>query len=333
MKEIINTTARTASTIAAEIRTLDTQGKHICLLYIFEIGKRLEEAKSLVAHGEWGEYLETEVSYSQDTANRYMKVYREYNVNGVFPNSDTFLNLDFSKAYKLLSIPAEEREEFAKQNDVAHKSVRELEQIIKERDAALRAQADAEAAAEIALAERRRAEQKLLDAQQRAAAAKSSEGAWQQEIDKLNAALNKATAAEQQAKKKLKELKDNPKVPDAVMDKIRAESEAQAAEKAEKEYQGKLAEAQSQLDAATAAKDAAEKAAQEATEKLIVAQRAAQLSDPDAAAFNILYTQIQQDFHMLNGYRLKVTASNPELGRKMLTAIETMLAEMRKGVE
>lgn len=199
MNEIITTTVRTASDIAAEIRSLDVQGKHICLLYIFEIGKRLEEAKSLVAHGEWGEYLETEVSYSQDTANKYMKVYREYNVNGVFPNSDTFMNLDFSKAYKLLSVPAEEREEFARQNDVANKSVRELDQIIKERDAARRAQADAEAATEKALAERRRAEHELLDAQQKVAAAKSAEAAWQAEFDKLNAALNKATAAEQQA--------------------------------------------------------------------------------------------------------------------------------------
>ena len=333
MNEIINTTARTASTIAAEIRTLDTQGKHICMLYIFEIGKRLEEAKPLVDHGEWGEYLATETPYSQDTANKYMKVYREYNVNGVFPNSDTFMNLDFSKAYKLLAIPAEEREEFAKQNDVANKSVRELDQIIKQRDAALRAQADAEAVAEKALAERRQAEQKLLDAQQRASAAKSSEAAWQAEIDKLNAALNKATAAEQQAKKKLKELRDNPKVPDSVVDRIRSESEAKAAETAAKEYQGKLAEAQAQLDAATAAKDAAEKAAREVTEQLSAAQKAVQLSNPDAAAFNILYTQIQQDFNMLNGYRLKINASDPALGRKLLAAMKAMLEDLGKGVE
>lgn len=333
MNEIINVAVRTASDIAAEIRSLDIQGKHICLLYIFEIGKRLEEAKALVAHGEWGEYLETEVSYSQDTANKYMKVYREYNVNGVFPNSDTFMNLDFSKAYKLLSIPSEEREEFARQNDVTNKSVRELDLIIKERDAARRAQADAEAATEKALAERRRAEQELLDAQQRAAVAKSSEAAWQAEFDKLNAALNKATAGEQQAQKKLKELMDNPKVPESVVDKIRSESAAQAAEKAAKEYQEKLADAQSRLDAAAASKEAAEKAAQEAMAKLTAVQKAVRLSSPEAAAFNILYTQVQQDFNMLNGYRLKIMASDPELGRKLLTAMKTMLEELRKGVE
>lgn len=321
MSDSITVQARSATTIAAEIRSLDSQGKFICLMYIFEIGKRLVEAKDLVDHGEWGRYLETEVSYSQDTANKYMKIYREYGVNGTFVNSDTLRNLDFSKAYKLLAIPADQREAFAQENDVANKSTRELDRLIKERDAALQAQADAEAKAEVAQAERRDAEQRLLDMQWRAAAAKSSEDAWQAEIDKLNTALNKATAAEEKAKQKLKDLKSNPKIPAETMEKITAEATAKAAADAKAELQSQLDAARTQAEAAARDKEAAEKAARDAQDQLAAVQKTAKLSNPDVAAINILAGQLAETFNKLNGHLMKLAAVDPELTQKMKATI------------
>ena len=330
MSNIITTQGRSASTIAAEIRSLDAQGKFICLTYIFEIGKRLVEAKDLVGHGEWGQYLETEVAYSQDTANKYMRIYREYNIGGAIPNSDTFRNLDFSKAYKLLALPADQREAFAQENDIANKSTREVDRLIKERDAALAAKKAAEDEAAAAKAEKRDLEQELLDAQQRAANAKSTEGAWKEEIDKLNAALNKATAAEAKAKQKLKELKDNPKVPDAVLSKITAEAQAMAAAAARADLQKQIDDATKAAEAAAREKAEAEKAAQAAQEQLAAAQKTAKLANPDVAAINILAGQLADTFNKLHGHLKKLETVDPETTRKLRGAIAKFGADVQQ---
>lgn len=330
MSNIITTQGRSASTIAAEIRSLDAQGKFICLTYIFEIGKRLVEAKALVEHGEWGQYLETEVAYSQDTANKYMRVYREYNVGGAMPNSDTFRNLDFSKAYKLLALPADQREAFAQENDIANKSTREVDRLIKERDAALAAQKQAEESAAAAQAEKRDLEQELLDAQQRAANAKSTEGAWQEEIDKLNAALNKATAAEAKAKQKLKELKDNPKVPPSVLAQLTAEAQEKAAAEARADLQKQIDDATKAAEAAAREKAEAEKAAKAAQEQLAAAQKTAKLANPDVAAINILAGQLADTFNKLHGHLKKLEAVDPETTRKLRGAIAKFGADVQQ---
>lgn len=316
MSNIITVQGRSASTIAAEIRSLDAQGKFICLTYIFEIGKRLVEAKDLVNHGEWGQYLETEVSYSQDTANKYMRIYREYNVAGAMPNSDTFRNLDFSKAYKLLALPADQREAFAQENDIANMSTREVDRLIKERDAAL--------------AEKRDLEQELLTAQNIASAAKSSEGAWQAEIDKLNQALNKATAAEERAKQQLKKLKDNPTVPATVLEKITAEAQEKAAAEAREDLQKQIDAATKAAEAAAKEKAEAEKAAQAAQEQLAAVQKTAKLANPDVAAINVLSNQLADTFNKLHGHLKKLEAADPELAAKIKGVVAKFGADVQQ---
>lgn len=330
MSNIITVQGRSASTIAAEIRSLDAQGKFICLTYIFEIGKRLVEAKDLVNHGEWGQYLETEVSYSQDTANKYMRIYREYNIAGAMPNSDAFRNLEFSKAYKLLALPADQRETFARENDIAHKSTREIDRLIKERDAALAAQKKAEDDAASALAEKRDLEQELLDAQNKAATAKSSENAWQAEIDKLNAALNKATAAEEKAVQKLKKLKENPTVPSAVLEKITAEAQEKAAAEARADLQKQIDNATKAAEAAARDKEEAEKNAQAAQEQLAAVQKTAKLANPDVAAINILSNQLADTFNKLHGHLKKLEASDPDLAGKIKGVVAKFGADVQQ---
>jgi hypothetical protein len=116
-------TERTTHVIAAEINMINHQTKKILLASAIEIGRRLKEAKSLVKHGEWGKWLEEFVSYSQNTAERLMKLHEEYGSS--FPggsgmsNSAPVRNLSYTQALLLLGLPAEEREKFLAQNDVA----------------------------------------------------------------------------------------------------------------------------------------------------------------------------------------------------------------------
>jgi hypothetical protein len=64
---------------------------------LIKIGHLLIEAKSQLAHGEWGDWLRDEFAWSQDTAERFI------NVANVFEksNSATLRNLDPSALYEL----------------------------------------------------------------------------------------------------------------------------------------------------------------------------------------------------------------------------------------
>ncbi|MGG4397220.1 DUF3102 domain-containing protein [Paenibacillus thiaminolyticus] len=117
--------ARTADIIAAEIRGIDAQARELVLRSAVEIGKRLNEAKELVPHGEWGNWLKENVDYSQSTANNFMRLADGYG------NSQSLENLSYTKALALLGVPAEEREQVAAENE--DKSARELQQLVKEK--------------------------------------------------------------------------------------------------------------------------------------------------------------------------------------------------------
>ena len=72
--------------LAGEINFIKEQAREAIQQMAFrsavEIGRRLVEAKEQVAHGEWGAWLEENVQYSQDTATRFMNIYRGFAVNG-----------------------------------------------------------------------------------------------------------------------------------------------------------------------------------------------------------------------------------------------------------
>lgn len=132
---------RTPQIIAAEISQLKEQTRKIVINNAIEIGRRLCEAKEMVDHGAWGNWLKVEVDYSQATAENLMKIYREYGsaqgqLWGASAKSQTFESLSYSQALALLAMPAEEREEFVETNNVSEMSTRELQQAIKDRDAA-----------------------------------------------------------------------------------------------------------------------------------------------------------------------------------------------------
>lgn len=132
---------RTPDVIAAEINSIKDQTKNIVLFNSIEIGRRLVEAKELISHGEWGNWLEEKVEYSQRTAQNLMKIFNEYGSNqlsllGNNAKSQALADLTYTQAVALLGIPEDEREEFVKENKVQEMSTRELQQAIKERDQA-----------------------------------------------------------------------------------------------------------------------------------------------------------------------------------------------------
>ena len=147
----LSVAARPLPVIEAELDLLekDTQQKELSLFenYI-EVGRRLEEVKAQLAHGEWGPWLENR-GYSQVKAVKLMKVFRAYgkeqqSLFGGEAKSQAFANLGFQKLVQLLVIEDdEEREQFVAENHVEAMSTRELEKALKEREMALEEAAEA----------------------------------------------------------------------------------------------------------------------------------------------------------------------------------------------
>jgi len=65
---------------------------------IIEIGKRLNQAKELVPHGEWGKWLEEKVEFTQRTAQKFMRIAKEY----ANTNASSFLGTE--KLWLLLDV-------------------------------------------------------------------------------------------------------------------------------------------------------------------------------------------------------------------------------------
>ncbi len=315
VREPITVSARSSNTIAAEIVAITNQARQMAVMAAIEVGKRLVEAKELVGHGEWGAYVERECLMSHRSANNCMKLFREWEQN---PNSQALANLSYTNAVRLLALPEDDREELMQEHDVANMSSRDLEKTIKERD-------QLKAAKETADAEIRDLQQQLLDAQQTAANAKSSEAAWQEEIDKLKENLTKA-------RNQMQYYRDNPTIPKATKDKLVTDAKAQGVKEAEKKLQAQLEAAEQKAKEATAARATAEQAARDAEAKLQAAQKQSQFASPDTAAFKVLFDQLQSDFNKLNGHLMKITAADAEQGEKFKGALRTLVEEMRKRV-
>jgi hypothetical protein len=137
MSTELQTNDRTPLIIAQEINIIRDQAGKILLQSGLEIGKRLKEAKELVGHGNWGTWLETEVNYSQRTAQNLIKIYEEYNEKFIEStensNTQSFANLSYTQAIAMLKLDSEERETFLEDNDVTSMSTRALEEAIAEK--------------------------------------------------------------------------------------------------------------------------------------------------------------------------------------------------------
>lgn len=116
--------SRTPEVIATEINVIKAQARDVYVRSAIEIGKRLYEAKTMVAHGKWGKWLEENVEYSERTAQNLMAVYEEYGRSG---NTQAIAGLSFTQAVLLLRLDGESRAELLEGKDVPAMSTRELQ--------------------------------------------------------------------------------------------------------------------------------------------------------------------------------------------------------------
>ena len=316
MSEIINvpmTAQRDIRTVTVEINTLHRQAQAMTANYAIEIGRRLCEVKEMLKHGEWGDWLKTEVPFSASTAQKLMRIFKEFGAEqiGFFgdANSQAIVNLDVTKLGKLILIgDEEERTEFLETHDVAEMSTRELEQAIRERDAAKAAAEDAE----------KKAKQYAGDAENHFKTA--------QELQKkLDAAEEKAKKAKDSAAKEradamalrdqLKQAKENPEVPAGVVKKIKTEAMEQAAAEAEKKV----------LAAQTAAEEA-EREAEELRKQLSVA-------DSTVAVFGERFQTVQVDFNNLHSAFEAVKEKDESKAEKLRGAVNALMDKLMKEVE
>lgn len=118
------TISRTPEVIATEINVIKAQARDVYVRSAIEIGRRLYEAKTMVAHGKWGKWLEENVEYSERTAQNLMAVYEEYGRSG---NTQAIAGLSFTQAVLLLRLDGESRAELLEDKDVPAMSTRELQ--------------------------------------------------------------------------------------------------------------------------------------------------------------------------------------------------------------
>lgn len=296
---------RTIQAVTLEIKTLHRQAQQVVLGYAIEIGRRLVEAKALLPHGEWGNWLRDEVQFSQSSAQNFMRIFEEYGADqmGIFgqeAKSQTLGNLPYTKALRLLALPAEEREEFVQNNDVEELSTRELDKLIRERDEARRLAQDAAAKAEQALKEvgisgerNYELEKKLEEANKRAEEADEEAASLEKELANLRA--------------QPKEVAVETVVDTAAVDQARKEAKAAA----ERDLNTKLAETEKKLKAAMAdaaeAKKAVEaavatakqetgKAAEEAKAKAEALEKQLKVAgSPAVAEFKVHFEEAQRE--------------------------------------
>ena len=275
---------RDIETITGEILNAKRAGGEA----ILTIGRCLIEAKDMLSHGEWRSWLEERVEFSERSAQRFMRLAREWS------NPTALSDLGATKALTLLALPPVEREQFMEENNVIDMSARQLEQAIKERD-------EARAAAEHAAADQRAAEQ--------------ARDKMAEDMRLLNARLSGAREEREQAMQavsrleaELADLKARPVevavetvVDQAAVDKSRADAIAEMQAELDKPKEPESKPKDKQKQAETAVEEL--KRSMEEQEK--VAKKAAMSGDKDLAQFEVFFEQVQETANKMQGLLIK----------------------------
>lgn len=336
-----NQIVRSPAVIAAEINAIKSQTSGILAAAIgyakqscFEIGKRLEEAKSLVPHGEWGAWLESNFEYSESTAGNLMRIYREFGgeqVNMLTGKSDaeTFESLSQSQLVELFALPKAERVEFVEAHreelESGDMSVREMRDLIK-------AQKEALDKKDEVIAQKDR---EILD----------NDKSYGELVTQLRAAEDEQKKAEERAReaeeragraddlqKELEELRNAPKEKEIVtetetvyaptaeqIEKIRKEALAEVEEKHKNDIErlsANLAEREEHH------KKMMQEAQEETAKKL---RQYALKADPHASRVSFAMEAIGRALNDINAEISAMEQENPGSGQKMRARCESMM--------
>lgn len=310
--------AREISVITGEIIELRRQANNMLLMYAIEVGRRLVEAKGILPHGEWGNWLKDKVDFSQSTANNMMKLYDEYgqtqlSLFGAVSNSQTIGNLPYSKALQLISIPENERESFAKEVDAEHISVKELKAAIEERNAAIeRAEAAEKKAAEI-----EETQKALEDAKTEVLNATEEAEGLKERISELEKELAEVS-------ENIKENNEVPEIPSEMLEKIKADAEKQAKEGVAKDIETKLSKAKADAEKAEEKRKQAEARATELENRLVETEKQLKTANPEISAFKTLFEETQRTAQSLKNKLIEINKDSPEVASKLLAALKAL---------
>lgn len=325
---------RTIEVITGEIRDAQRKGGEA----ILTIGRCLIEAKDMLSHGEWRSWLEERVEFSERSAQRFMRLAREWS------NPTALSDLGATKALALLALPPEERETFLEEHNVVDMSARQLEQAIKERDEAL-------AAAEHAAADQRVAEQardKLAEDMRLANASLDAAREERERVDDqvrrlkntLDEVLKDRANSYKEVERLTEELSDLKARPVEVavetvvdqdaIDKARADAIAEMQSKLDKakEAQKKAEEKQKAVEENLAAVQQQLNEAQQAERRAVIS------GDKDLAMFEFLFSQGNEAVNKLHGLLLKVRSRcDTELAEKLQKALLALADVTRRCAE
>lgn len=106
-----------------------------------QLGRVLTEAKPLVRHGEWQNWVRENTGLSPRSAQTYMQAYARYGDNPAISQIG-----ECGKIFKLLALPEGTEEQFLSEHNTADMSVREVEAAVKKVKEEMTAQLEAERA-------------------------------------------------------------------------------------------------------------------------------------------------------------------------------------------
>lgn len=307
---------------------------------IIEIGKRLNEAKAQLSHGEWLPWLREKVDISERSARDFMRLAREYS------KSAEIADLGASKALALLALPVSEREQFAAEKhevDGVEKSVsdmtaKELKKAIEERDAARQTMEAMKARAEVAEQSREKMEKDMIHLKELQKRAREAEEAKAEELRRVEAELE---ALRTKPVDVAVEYRTDPKELDAAreegLSQARKSSQAildakekalAAAEEQAKKLKEDLRKAREEARTANVNLQNAEKAAREAKKQAEESGKLAKLSsNENMVKFGVLFNQAQDTVNRM----AEAMEKEPEENRaKMRKALNALAAAIQK---
>ena len=333
-------TGRDPAVIAAEINIIKSQTAAIIQTLggqivsgVYEIGRLLCEAKETVPRGEWGAWLETNVAYSDSTAQNFMRIYRELSDGQVDmltgkTQAELFAGLDYSRMVEVFKLPKAERARLAEENDLAGMSAREVKALVKEkRDLEARVAERDDEIVDLTAA-KGKAEMEALEAKGKVEAADKARLAAEEALKKAESDKEKAVKdAEKAGKAKLKELQKEldelKKAPPAAeiseeeIERIKAEAIADIKKKHEAELvQIRIDGEQEVSDVRAEAEAEAERRIEEMKQKLIAA------SDDTVKVVSVLTEQVSE---LLTKITERVQGAPDEVKAKLSGAVCRLL--------
>lgn len=343
MENMLQTTEqRPIEVITSEIRFYKEQAAR----NLIEIGRRLNEAKAQLSHGDWLPWLNDKVEFSERTAQNLMRIAREYT------NPQLVSDLGMQKAILMIGMGTEaEREEFVA---TTHTTPTGMEKTVDEMTAKELQQVLAELA-EMKKQHAEEVQQLTLQLEAVTASAGETERDHEDQLTDLQDQLDKATKVAATQEKKVMELEKElaaareeaqaPTEPDEnLLAKIRKEAAKEATEKLKQKLKKAQADQKKAEENAKAAREelaAAERRTERQKQAAIEEKQAlqaalekkdkqlAQSGNQELVAFKIHFEQAKKEINTL----LELMENAGENAEKMRKAMVTFLQRALDGFE